>query len=181
MIARFRPALLMVATVALSAIGCSGDDDDLAALRTQVAGFQTQLAEPTPTPTPTRAPSATPTPDARGFCAAVGDFRDKRQTVVDRFNELNTERSRFENFTKADNEELANLLQTARSVFVPLPPKDAEGRFERMNTLVLALKAEDDRLVSSIKRIDSMAFGQAREASNALSEELEQLHISLCP
>lgn len=78
-----RPGLvwLMVATVALSAIGCSGDDDDVSALRTQVSGFQTQLAEPTSAVAPTTAmPTVTPPPSAEErFCERLSEWRDAAQ------------------------------------------------------------------------------------------------------
>jgi hypothetical protein len=172
--ARIPSMVASLAVAAVSLVACG--DGDAAELREELSALQTQVAQPSPTP----AVASTLIPDTRGFCQAVGDFRDKRHAMVARFNELNTERQHFENFTDADNEELYELLRTAREVVVPLPPKDPDGHFERMNVLVQELKSEYDQLLSGIRNDDSEIFANARLESNALDEELSQLYFALC-
>lgn len=165
---------------AAACIACGEDDE----LRAQLSALQTQVSQPTATATATatatRQPTRTPTPDPSDFCSAVGEYRDARQGMVDRFNEIIGSRERIDSFSRAEIDELDALGDEAYHTFVPLPPPDEAGHFNRMNVLVLAMKAEDDRLISAIRNEDFDAFASARQESNALATELGQLYLSVC-
>ena len=73
-----------------------------------------------------------------------------------------------------------DLEVAARSVSIPLPPAGSGDGASRMNTLVLTLKAADERFVAAIRTNDYAAHQAAREDANAAAEELHQLYDSLC-
>lgn len=163
----------MVTGLSFLIVACDGDDDS-GALRAQVASLQTQVDQSAHTPTPT------PPPDTREFCRAVAEFMDSRRATVTRLNELQALRDTLTSFTPADNDELRVLMDKERAVMVPRPPEGAAANLARINNLVFALKAADDRLLSAIAPDDALAFNSARTEILALNQELIQLHTAEC-
>jgi hypothetical protein len=177
---------LCVLGASLGILSACGDDGGRnASLETQVAALQTQLAAPTqtatppPTAEPSPTPPATPTPDTSAFCTAVLEFVSTRNSLVRRGNELLTVR----NFTltKADGDELKTLLAAVTRVRVPLPAKDSAPNIQRLNALVLALKAAYDRLVNAAASNNTDSYNAVRNDLIALNLELNQLIDAECP
>jgi hypothetical protein len=162
----------MLIAVALSLVAC-GDHDS--GLISQNSDLRTQLAERT------RTPASIPTPDGSAFCQAVGDFRQAREALIARFNEINATDEYFGSITPSEEQEIVRLEIAALNVPIPLPPNGSSEGYSRMNALVLTLKAADQKFVAAIHNKDYAAHQAAREEANAAGEELQQLHESLCP
>jgi hypothetical protein len=163
-------SLLLLAAAVL--VGCGGDSSEL---ESENAALRTQLAQHTAVPPPVS------TIDVLfDFCQAVGEFRLKRDALIGRFNELNATDQYFGSFTQSETQEILDLEVAARSVSIPLPPAGSGDGASRMNTLVLTLKAADERFVAAIRRNDYASHQAAREDANAAAEVLHQLYDSLC-
>ena len=141
--------------------------------QTQLPRIQVSQSESTPPPAPTA--------EIAEFCRALREYRLKRETLIDRFNEINATDDYFGSVTQSELQELLNLEDAARSVHVVPPPVGGSDRTSRMNALFVTVKAADQRFVDAIRTHDYAAHQSAREEANAAAEELHQLLDSTCP
>ncbi|MEO8540240.1 MAG: hypothetical protein ABI577_10910 [bacterium] len=168
-----RAALLAGAVVA-SSIGFVACGDDSSQLKTDNSDLRTQLAVRTETP------ASIPTPDTSSFCQAVTDFRAARGALIERFNQINATDQYFGSITPSEERDIQDLEIAALNIPIALPQAGSSGIL-RMNTLVLTLKATDQKFVAAIHTKDYAAHQAARDEANAAAEELQQLQESLCP
>jgi hypothetical protein len=171
--ARRRLGLGLILVLVAAAIGACRDESS--ALRSQNSALRTEVAQPSETA------SAAPAPDIVEFCRATREFRFKREALIARFNQINATDDFFGSVTGREEQELLELEGAARGIRVALPSQGVSDQLSRMNTLVLTLKAADERFITAIRTDDYAAHQSAREDANAAGEELHQLFDASCP